>query len=150
MARDLLTRVQSTVSRTYFTCFVILRKLMSFKCRYLNNILKNLSHLHRNQPILLVDCIQNFFVVLTYLFRNMCRDMQTGMLSKVYLRRTVGCLWQVLVQTVWQRQKVGLHLQKGEGRCSSNPTPATGWPESEDNYPQIQPGEGWPGCIQSK
>ena len=40
MTRDLLTRVQSTVSRTYFTCFVILRKLMSFKCRYLNNIKK--------------------------------------------------------------------------------------------------------------
>ena len=40
MTRDLLTRVQSTVSRTYFTCFVILRKLMSFKCRYLNNIEK--------------------------------------------------------------------------------------------------------------
>ena len=113
-------------------------------------ISKKLSHLHRSQPVLLVDCIQNVFLVLNYLFRNMCRDMQTGMLSKVHLRRTVACLWQVLVQTVWQRQKVGLHLQKGEGRSSSNPTPATGWPESEDNYPQIQPGEGWPGCIQSK
>ena len=38
MTRDLLTRLQLTVSRTYFTCFVILRKLMSFKCRYPNNI----------------------------------------------------------------------------------------------------------------